>query len=56
MIQLIDFKGIIGFDDCQKVLLKNYPENLWLTPSELFKPYYGMTIPNYIAKAHYDTS
>ena len=25
-----------------------YPENAWVTPSELFKPYYGYTIANFI--------
>ena len=31
-----------------KELKENYPENAWLTPSEIFKPYYGMAIGNYI--------
>lgn len=48
----IDFKKLIGYDDYQKELRRNYPENAWLTPSEIFKPYYGMTVANYIAKAH----
>lgn len=25
-----------------------YPENAWVTPSELFKPFYGYTLANYI--------
>ena len=25
-----------------------YPENAWITPCELFKPYYGYTISNFI--------
>ena len=25
-----------------------YPENAWVTPSELFKPYYGYTISNFM--------
>lgn len=29
-------------------LQSNYPENAWLTPSEIFRPYYGITIGNYI--------
>jgi hypothetical protein len=33
-------------------LAKNYPQNAWLTPCEIFKPYYGMTIANYIKTAH----
>jgi hypothetical protein len=25
-----------------------YPTNAWLTPSELFKPFYGFTIANFM--------
>ena len=25
-----------------------YPENAWVTPSELFKPYYGYTVANFM--------
>jgi SAM-dependent MidA family methyltransferase len=25
-----------------------YPKNAWITPSELFKPYYGFTIANFM--------
>ena len=27
---------------------KLYPTNAWVTPSELFKPYYGFTIANFM--------
>ena len=27
---------------------KLYPENAWVTPSELFKPYYGYVVSNFI--------
>lgn len=47
----IDFKSHIGFDDYQAELFKKYPKNAWLTPSEIFKPYYGMSIGNYIWQA-----
>lgn len=43
---------MIGQDDYQKALMARYPKNAWLTPSEIFKPYYGMTIANYIFQAH----
>lgn len=52
MKQPLDFKNMIGFDDYQKELQRNYPQNAWLTPSEIFKPYYGMTVANYIMNAH----
>ena len=25
-----------------------YPDNAWVTPSELFKPYYGYTVANFM--------
>jgi hypothetical protein len=48
----IDFKKLIGYDDYQRELYERYPKNAWLTPSEIFKPYYGMTVANYIKQAH----
>lgn len=48
----LNFKKMIGYDDYQKALVELYPKNAWLTPSEIFKPYYGMTIANYILQAH----
>ena len=27
---------------------KLYPENAWVTPCELFKPYYSYTVANYM--------
>jgi len=44
----INFHEIFGYEDYRKVLYERYPKNAWLTPSEIFKPYYGMTIANYI--------
>jgi SAM-dependent MidA family methyltransferase len=41
----------MGYDDYQEQLFKRYPKNAWLTPSEIFKPYYGMSIGNYILQA-----
>ena len=48
----IDFKSLIGYDDYQRELAKKYPPNAWLTPCEIFKPYYGMTIASYLKAAH----
>jgi hypothetical protein len=47
----IDFKRMMGYDDYQEELFKRYPKNAWLTPSEIFKPYYGMAVANYIQQA-----
>lgn len=44
----IPFQDLFGYEDYTKVLHERYPENAWLTPSEIFKPYYGMSIANYI--------
>ena len=44
----IEFSSLLGYEDYQKILVERYPKNAWLTPSEIFKPWYGMTIGNYI--------
>ncbi|CAK60925.1 unnamed protein product (macronuclear) [Paramecium tetraurelia] len=44
----IEFKQLLGYEDYTKKLAENYPENQWLTPSEVFRPYYGITLGNYI--------
>jgi hypothetical protein len=38
----------LGYEDYMNQLQANYPMNAWLTPSEIFRPYYGITIGNYI--------
>ena len=48
LAQPIDFNQIFGYEDYTRILAERYPKNAWLTPSEIFKPYYGMTIGNYI--------
>jgi hypothetical protein len=42
--QPIDFASLLGFDGYTKVLSERYPEHRFLTPCEIFRPYYGMTI------------
>lgn len=44
----IPFTELFGYEDYVKMLYERYPKNAWLTPSEIFKPYYGMTVANYI--------
>lgn len=39
---------MVGYEDYSKEVSLKYPKNAWLTPSELFKPWYGMSIGNYI--------
>ena len=46
----IEFSKLFGYEDYIKVLEERYPENAWLTPSEIFKPWYGMSIANYISR------
>jgi len=42
------FKDLLGYEDYTRELSERYPKNAWLTPSELFRPWYGITIGNYI--------
>lgn len=42
--QPIDFPSLLGFDGYTKVLSERYPQHRFLTPCEIFRPYYGMTI------------
>lgn len=38
----------MGYEECRQALMKNYPDHAWLTPSEMFKPYYGYTVANFM--------
>src|SRR5690349_4617078 len=40
----IVFKDLLGYEDYTRELSQRYPKNAWLTPSELFRPWYGITI------------
>jgi hypothetical protein len=44
----IKFQELFGFEEYNNTLKDLYPENAWLTPSEIFKPYYGISIAKYI--------
>ena len=44
----IKFNQLRGYQDYREEMERVYPENAWVTPAELFKPYYGYTIANYI--------
>lgn len=44
----IKFNKLIGYYDFRKEMERLYPENAWVTPSELFKPYYGYTVANFM--------
>lgn len=46
--EAIPFTELFGYEDYSKILAERYPKNAWLTPSEIFRPYYGMTIASYI--------
>lgn len=51
----IPFADLFGYEDYIKLLYERYPKGAWLTPSEIFKPYYGMTIANYIDSVYTQT-
>jgi SAM-dependent MidA family methyltransferase len=38
----------LGYNDYRKEMEAKYPENAWVTPSELFKPFYGYAVANYM--------
>lgn len=46
----IEYEELFGYEDYTRILQERYPENAWLTPSEIFKPWYGMSIANYISR------
>lgn len=46
----IDFNSLLGYQDYKDQLIEKYPKNAWLTPSEIFRPYYGMSIARYITE------
>lgn len=48
MKEPIKFSKLRGYYDFRKEMERVYPENAWVTPCELFKPYYGYTIANFI--------
>lgn len=49
---LIPFNDLLGLSDFSNIVLSEYPKNAFLTPSEIFKPFYGMTVANMIHKLH----
>lgn len=44
----INFKSLLGYYAYRNELKAKYPENAWVTPSEVFKPFFGYMIANYI--------
>ena len=56
LLNPLEFNKMFGYEDYQRELYLRYPKNAWLTPSEIFKPYYGLTIANYINTIHEQSS
>lgn len=44
----IKFGNLLGYNDYIEQLNANYPKYKFLTPSETFRPFYGMTMANYV--------
>lgn len=44
----IKFTKCRGYYDFRQEMERLYPENAWVTPCELFKPYYSYTIANFM--------
>mgnify|MGYP002635232245 CR=1 FL=1 len=49
MKEPIQFHELRGYHDFRNEMERLYPQNAWVTPSELFKPFYGYTVSNFIA-------
>lgn len=43
---------MFGFSDYQESLSLNYPQNKFLTPSEIFRPFYGWSVARKILSLH----
>ena len=46
--QQIPFNQLQGYYEYRQSMEKLYPDNAWVTPSELFKPFYGYTVANFM--------
>jgi SAM-dependent MidA family methyltransferase len=44
----IKFSKLQGYYEFRKEMERLYPENAWVTPCELFKPFYSYTIANFM--------
>lgn len=44
----IKFEECRGFYDYRQAMERLYPENAWVTPCELFKPYYSYAVANFM--------
>lgn len=44
----IKFSKLRGYFDYRQEMERLYPDNAWVTPCELFKPFYGYTIANFM--------
>jgi len=44
----IKFEECRGYYDYRQQMEQNYPENAWVTPCELFKPYYSYAVSNFM--------
>jgi hypothetical protein len=47
-LEPIQYQNLLGYHAYRTELQSKYPKHAWITPSELFKPYYGYMIANYI--------
>ena len=42
----IPFNQLLGYSDYTQMLIELYPKSQFLTPSEIFRPFYGMSLAN----------
>ncbi|CAI2371507.1 unnamed protein product [Moneuplotes crassus] len=49
----IEFGQLLGYHAYRQQFEQRYPQNAWITPSEVFKPYFGYMVGNYIIENWY---
>lgn len=54
MKEPLPFSDCRGYWDVRKKLQELYPKNQWLTPSEMYKPFYGYMVGSYMVQQHMD--
>ena len=56
MAEPIKFHKLRGYYDFRKEMERLYPKNQWVTPCELFKPFYGYTLANFMVNQMENTN
>ena len=52
LVEPLNFEKFKTRNDYLKALWNKYPKHKFLTPAEIYRPYYGMTVANYLQKQY----